>query len=77
MSHKCKCGKGTVITDDRTQIQYCTECDYVEDYPTKGERTMSKERPTDRSAILYARWLYHPQRKSCSLNILKQKEREQ
>jgi hypothetical protein len=28
-----KCDKNTVITDSRGMIQYCTECDYLEDYP--------------------------------------------
>ncbi|MHA2047906.1 MAG: hypothetical protein ACW99G_24240 [Candidatus Thorarchaeota archaeon] len=28
-----KCKKNTVITDARGMIQYCTECDYLDDYP--------------------------------------------
>jgi hypothetical protein len=32
-----KCGKNTVITDGRGMIQYCTECDYLDDYPTGSQ----------------------------------------
>ena len=35
---------------------------------------MKKEKPTDKSAILYARWLFNPNRKSNSLGILRRKE---
>ncbi len=30
-----KCKKNTVITDARGMIQYCTECDYLDDYPVE------------------------------------------
>ena len=38
--NKLTCPKcnNDLITDDRTQIAYCLECDYVEDYPPKEIR---------------------------------------